>query len=369
MVAKNYNSRILLAIIGVFLFTFLINSKLIASDGAESAEFNAGETIIHHVLDAHEIHFFTLNEGKPDEFHASIPLPIILYSADNGVEIFSSAKFHNEEHKHGRYIMHHEKIYIANSEGVLELDEKGHAHNAQPLDFSLTKSALGGVMVMFAMLFIFLSIAKSYKKRGIREPKGLQSFIEPIIIFIRDDVAKPCIGAKHEKFMPYLLSIFFFIWLCNLLGLIPFIGGFNITGNIAATLVLAVFTFIVTTFSGNKNYWQHIFAMPGVPPLLWILLTPIEIMGMLTKPVVLMLRLFANIVAGHIAILSFVSLIFIFAGMYGAAAGFGVSIVSLVFAMFINVIEILVAFLQAYVFTLLSAIYFGSAVEEHHDAH
>jgi F-type H+-transporting ATPase subunit a len=169
--------------------------------------------------------------------------------------------------------------------------------------------------------------------------------------------------------MPYLLTIFFFIWLGNILGLIPFIGGFNITGNIAVTLTLAVFTFLVTTFSANKNYWMHIIATPGVPTWLLPLMIPIEILGVFTKPIVLMIRLFANITAGHIIILSFVSLIFIFSNLYGAGAGYGVAVVSVAFSIFMNVIELLVAFLQAYVFTLLSALYFGSAVEEHHEHH
>jgi F-type H+-transporting ATPase subunit a len=219
------------------------------------------------------------------------------------------------------------------------------------------------------MFVIFGSVASAYKTRKGMAPKGIQSFMEPLILFIRDEVAKPSIGHHYEKFMPYLLTIFFFIWLGNILGLIPFIGGFNITGNIAVTLTLAVFTFLVTTFSANKNYWMHIIATPGVPTWLLPLMIPIEILGVFTKPIVLMIRLFANITAGHIIILSFVSLIFIFSNLYGAGAGYGVAVVSVAFSIFMNVIELLVAFLQAYVFTLLSALYFGSAVEEHHEHH
>ena len=234
------------------------------------------------------------------------------------------------------------------------------------IDLSITKTVAGILLTVALMFFIFMSVAKAYKTREGQAPKGLQTIMEQLILFIRDEVAKPSIGHHYEAFMPFLLSIFFFIWFANMLGLIPFIGGFNITGNIAVTLVLALFTFVVTTAKANKNYWAHIFATPGVPGWLLPLMIPIELLGVLTKPVVLCLRLFANITAGHIIILSFMSLIFIFANLYGPVAGYGVSVVSLAFGIFMNTLEILVAFLQAYVFTLLSALYFGAAVEEHH---
>ncbi|MEX0596838.1 MAG: F0F1 ATP synthase subunit A, partial [Candidatus Paceibacterota bacterium] len=215
------------------------------------------------------------------------------------------------------------------------------------------------------ILFIFLSIAKSYKNRGKSAPKGLQSLIEPIIIFIRDEVVKPSVGHHYEKFLPLLLTIFFFIFINNLMGLIPiFPFGANVTGNIAVTLVLSVVVFLVVSFNGNKHYWKHIF-MPDVPPALWILLIPIEILGVVLKPFVLMLRLFANITAGHIIILGFFSLIFIF-GEKSAIAGGGTAIFSVAFTLFMSVLELLVAFLQAYVFTLLASLYIGSATEEHH---
>lgn len=222
------------------------------------------------------------------------------------------------------------------------------------------------------MLLIFFAAAKGYKNREGQAPKGIQSAVEPLIVFVRDEIAKPSIGKKHEKFLPYLLTVFFFIWIANLLGLIPFIGGFNVTGNIAVALVLALLTFIITAANGNKDYWMHILWTPGVP---WWLKVPIPLMfiiefiGFLSKPIVLMLRLFANITAGHIIILAFVSLIFIFDNLYGAWGGIGVSIVSVIFSIFMFCIELLVAFLQAYVFTLLSALYLGSAVEEHAHEH
>jgi len=222
------------------------------------------------------------------------------------------------------------------------------------------------------MMLLFVTAARGYKKRKMQAPKGVQALMEPLIIFVRDEIAKPSIGKKYEKFLPYLLTIFFFIWIGNMLGLIPFIGGFNVTGNIAVSIVLALFTFIITSINGNKDYWKHIYNTPGVP---WWLKFPIplmffiEFLGFISKPVVLTLRLFANITAGHIIILSFVSLIFIFNNLFGAGGGYGVSILSVAFSIFMFAIELLVAFLQAYVFTLLSALYFGSAVEEHDHAH
>ena len=234
------------------------------------------------------------------------------------------------------------------------------------IDLSITKTVAGILLTIVLMFIIFGSIAKRYKSNPNVAPKGLQSFMEPLVLFIRDEVAKPSIGPRYERFLPFLLTIFFFIWISNMLGLIPFIGGFNITGNIAVTLVLALFVFVITTVNANKNYWMHIVATPGVPGWLLPLMIPIEIFGLFIKPGVLCLRLFANITAGHIIILSFMSLIFIFANQYGDIAGYGVSIVSLAFAIFMNLLELLVAFLQAYVFTLLAALYFGAAVEEAH---
>ncbi|MCK4407946.1 MAG: F0F1 ATP synthase subunit A, partial [Bacteroidales bacterium] len=244
------------------------------------------------------------------------------------------------------------------------------ANEDLPLDFSITKNVFSIFISIVIICWIFISIAKTYKKRKGKAPKGLQSLLEPIILFIRDDIAKLAIGEKkYEKFMPYLLTLFFFIFLNNLLGLVPFFpGGANVTGNIAVTGVLALFTLIITFFSGNKNYWTHIINTPGVP---WWLKFPvplmpiIELTGIITKPFVLMVRLFANITAGHIIVLGFVSLIFIF-GNINIAMGYGVSIVSVLFAIFMGLLELLVALIQAYVFTLLSALYFGMATEENH---
>lgn len=364
----------------LLLATFILTQGSALASDDSGAEFNAGDMIMHHVMDAHDIHFLSVGDH-----HLTIPLPIILWSNEDGLSIFSSSNFHHGHATYNRYAIDHGHIVRLSAYNPLALSEElnlteakalGYSEeswqgffNGRPsgfIDLSLTKTAAGVLLTVVLMFIIFISIAKAYKRSPNEAPKGLQSLMEPIILFVRDEIAKPSIGHKYEVFLPFLLTIFFFIWIANVLGLIPFIGGFNVTGNIAVTLVLALFTFILTTVKGNKNYWAHIFATPGVPVWLLPLMVPIEIMGMFTKPVVLCLRLFANITAGHIIILSFMSLIFIFAAKYGATAGFGVSIVSVAFGIFMNTMEILVAFLQAYVFTLLSALYLGSAVEEHH---
>ncbi len=329
---------------------------------AVKENFKPGDMILDHVKDAHDWHLWDWKG------HAvSIPLPVILY--DNGLHVFSSAKFEHghavHESKGNFYLLNHGHIYKTDEKGTLELGEKDAVLNAKPLDFSITKNVFALMLASIIILIIFLSIAKSYKNRGKSAPKGLQSLLEPIIVFIKDEVVKPSVGHHYEKFLPLLLTIFFFIFINNLMGLIPiFPFGANVTGNIAVTLVLSVVVFLVVSFNGNKHYWKHIF-MPDVPVGLWVLLIPIEILGVVLKPFVLMLRLFANITAGHIIILGFFSLIFIF-GEKNAAAGFGTSILSVAFTLFMSVLELLVAFLQAYVFTLLASLYIGSATEEHH---
>lgn len=368
-IIKNFTA-IFFVIFLLFGKNYQAFSEIAPSENDSKKEFKAGEVIMHHILDAHEIHLFTLNENTPNEKHFGIPLPIILYDQEIGkVVSFMSSKFHNEVHSYNGYILYHEKIYKANSKEELVFDENHHATNYRPLDFSITKTVAGIFLTGLLLLLIFIKVAQGYQKRPQSAPKGIQSFMEPLILFVRDEIAKPSIGHKYERFLPFLLTTFFFIWIANLLGLIPFIGGFNVTGNIAIALVLALFTFIITIFSGNKDYWMHILWTPGVP---WWLKFPlplmfaIEFIGFISKPIILTLRLFANVTAGHIIILAFISLIFIFTNMFGAGGGFGVSALSIAFSVFMFVIELLVAFLQAYVFTLLSAIYFGSAVEEHH---
>lgn len=323
----------------------------------ESA-FDAGKLIIEHISDSHEWHLW--GEGRTA---VAIPLPVIIYS-EKGIDMFMSSSFEEgTKDVTGKniYRLEENKIKIVNEAGAI--DEEA---SAKIYDLSITKNVASLLFGAGLMLWMFLSVAKAYKKRMGKAPKGLQSFLEPLIMFVRDDVAKTSIGPKYEKYMPYLLTAFFFIFINNLLGLIPiFPGGANLTGNIAVTMILAAITLVVTLLSGNAHYWRHIFAMPGVPIPILIILTPIEIMGVFLKPFVLMIRLFANMTAGHIIALAFFSLIFIF-GEMSPGAGYGVSVVSVAFTVFMGMLELLVAFLQAYVFTLLSAIYFGAAIEEHH---
>ncbi|MCB0734888.1 MAG: F0F1 ATP synthase subunit A [Flavobacteriales bacterium] len=335
--------------------------------------FDAGQMIMHHIADAHEIHFLTWNAGTENESDLSIHLPVILWTND-GLKMFSSGHlYHNPVHadhghayQHENFIMYDEVIYYANEHGHLEFDEYGAVLNDAPLDLSITKTVVGLLLTSILILLIFLSVAKTYKRNPKEAPKGLQAWMEPLILFVRDDVVRPSVGEKKaDKFMPFLLTVFFFIWIANLLGLMSFIGGYNVMGSMAVTMVLAILVFIITTYHGNKHYWMHIVWPSGVPFLIKLILVPIEVVQIFLKPIVLMIRLTANITAGHIIILAFTALIFIF-GQSSAAAGYGVGAGSLIFMIFMFLIELLVAFLQAYVFTLLSAIYFGSAVEEAH---
>lgn len=326
--------------------------------------FNAGKLIMEHIADEHGWHLWG---------HTTLPLPVILYNGERGLTVFSSSKFEHGHSAYGGYRLNEKgKIEAINEMGEMPAETAtiNEAVTASTYDVSITKNVLSIFITMTILMLVFLSVAKAYTKRKGMAPTGLQNAVESIVLFMRDDVIKAGIGEKKfEKYVPYLLTLFFFIWINNLLGLVPiFPGGANVTGNISVALVLATLTFIITTISGNKNYWLHIFAMPGVPKGVLILLTPIEILGVFLRPFVLMIRLFANIAAGHIIALSFFCLIFIFgqATLYGAGGGLGVSPLSIVFTVFMGFLELLVAFLQAYVFTLLSSIYIGAAVEEHH---
>lgn len=330
----------------------------------EKKGFDAGDMIIDHILDAHEWHILTYNN-----FHLSIPLPVILL--DNGrLVVFSSGHFHHGTEAYNGYKLMNEGENKGKIVKVLADGETPDPSAKIPLDFSITKNVLALFFSVLLLCIIFISIGNRYQKNPNRAPKGLQSLLEPIILFVRDDIAIPGLGKKkYERFMPFLLTIFFFIFFNNLLGLIPiFPGGANLTGNIAITMVLALFTFVITTFIGNKDYWKHIVNAPGVP---WWLKFPIplmpivEIIGVITKPFVLMVRLFANMLAGHIVLLSFMAMIFIFGAM-NVGVGYSVSVFSIAFSLFMTLLDLLVAFIQAYVFSLLSAIYFGMAMEEHH---
>ena len=333
-ISKCLTAKVLL--ISIFLTTII--NPLRASDSGD-AEFNPGDMIMHHVTDAHEWHL--LDIGKTS---VTIPLPIILYSPGQGIDMFLSSQFEHGTKSYNGYEM--------DSHGHIQALD-GHAF----YDLSITKNAAALFVTAILMIVIFISVARGYGKSESTAPKGLQSWVEPLVIYIRDEVVKPNIGPKYQRYLPYMLTLFFFIWIGNLLGLLP--GAANLTGNIAVTMVLAVFTLILTLFSSNRNYWGHIFNPPGVPLLLKPIIIPIEILGVFTKPFSLMLRLFVAITAGHIVILSLIALAFIF---HSAVVGVGTSLVVL----FINLIEILVATIQAYVFTLFSSMYIGMAVAEGH---
>jgi F-type H+-transporting ATPase subunit a len=360
----------------VWMVVLLLSAPVFSSSSEDGEPVDVTEMIMHHIKDAHEWHILTYTDDNDGKQHVSIHLPIILI--DGGIKVFSSKRFYHEEapieiltpegkkdHYYANqelgYGIYHENIYKLNEAGVLDFDTEGHATNAKPYDFSITKN----VFTLFfsaLLLFVLLRAAvKSYKNDGLHPPRGIARFIEPIVVFVRDDIAKANIGeAKYRKFMPFLLTAFFFIWINNMLGLIPlFPGGANLTGNISFTLVLATFTLLITMFSGNKNYWRHIFATPGVPVALLPIMIPVEIIGVFSKPFALMVRLFANITAGHIIVLALTGIIFTF----GSVAWSGLSIPM---SLFIGVLELLVAFLQAFIFTMLSALFIGEAVAEHH---
>lgn len=350
--------RVVKGFLTVLLF-LLIPFTAPAQDEHKNAEteeeFDASSFIMNHIADSHEWHILTKKNGES----VALYLPVIVYSKEKGLDIFSSRKLAHGQVYNG-YKLEEEgdlkgKIVMTGEDGTVN-EEK------LPLDFSITKTVLGLFFAAFIGLLLFLSLSRSYKKTGISHPKGIQSFLEPIILFVRDDIAISNLGEhKYEKYMPYLLTVFFFILLNNIMGLIPFPPPFgaNVTGNIAVTMVLALCTFFITQFSGNKNYWRHTFATPGVPFWLLPVMIPVEIIGIFSKPFALMIRLFANITAGHIIVLSLVCLIFIFKSL-------GVAPVSVAFVIFMDCLELLVAFLQAYVFTLLSALFISLAIQEEH---
>ena len=318
------------------------------------------DVIMHHISDSHEYHLLDW-QGTP----VTLPLPIILWT-ENGLVTFLSSEFHHDDkgevivEKKGLYFVRvHGQIHYTDANGTLSYNNDHKLENPRPLDFSITKNVVLLFLIALIMFLAFTAVARSYKKNP-KAPKGFANLLETLVVFVRDDIAVPNIGNhKYERYMPYLLTVFFLILIGNLLGLVPIISG-TLTNDIVFTGTLAVITFLITTFSGNRNYWQHIFATPGVPKWLAPIMIPVEIIGMLTKPFSLMIRLFANITAGHIIILSLIGLIFTLKTIF-------VSPVSVGFSLFISILELLVAFIQAYVFTLLSALFIGGAVaEEHH---
>jgi len=370
----------------------------------ESDGYDAVGTVMNHIADANEFHVW---------YNTHIALPCFLYAPAQGWSFFSSGKFEHGHKAIDGYVLNHGRVnrvadpafpkgevhiegithqkdtvlkagkekvvdvYFATYEGKSWLLDKPSTLDGGFLgggitsfyDFSITKNVFTMLLAAVLLVFLFTAVARGYRRNEGKAPSGIQSFFEPFFVFIRDEVSKPMIGEKHyERFQPYIMTLFFFILFCNLLGLVPFFpGSSNVTGNLAVTLTLAVFTFLVVSLNGNKHYWEHVFWMPGIPAWVKIILTPVEILGLFLRPFSLMIRLFANISAGHIIILSLIGLIFLF-GKNGESVGGAVAggIIGGLFTVFMNLIELLVAFLQAFIFSILTASYIGSAVEDHH---
>ena len=350
------------------LVAFMMAMPAMAYAAEEGESFDPGAMIIGHVTDAHSWHMFDYYKDGV-EHAVAIPLPVILIN-DGHLDVFSSAKFH---HGHETY-----KGYAlvgggAEKEEIVCVDAEGNPTGAKPVDLSITKTSAAIMIATLLLLVIIFAARAGYKKRPNQAPKGVQSLVEMLVVFVRDSIVRPMIGENHyQRYLPYLLTLFFFIFFCNILGLIPFFpAGANITGNIAVTATLAVITFLITNISGNKHYWVDIFNTPGVPAWLKVfpLMPLVELVGVFTKPIVLMIRLFANMTAGHIVILGFMVIIFIMSNLFGPAVGGGVSVVSIFFSVFISLLECLVAYIQAFVFTMLSALYIGMAVAEPNHAH
>ncbi|MEI9945680.1 MAG: F0F1 ATP synthase subunit A [Chitinophagaceae bacterium] len=336
--------------------------------------FDAKGLIFGHVLNSHDFHFLDVKNADGTTHPISIPLPVILYSPQRGFTSFMSSKF---EHGHKAYngyklltdetIAHmglDPKKYSAQQ--IVPVNEEGELDTTVTIyDVSLTRNVVQMLIGLGLFVWIMLRIAKRYNRgEGVTTaPKGAQGFFEPIITFVRDEVAKPNLGHAYGKYLPYLLTVFFFILINNVFGLIP--GSANVTGNIAFTVILGLISFVVILASSNKHYWGHIFNPPGIPLGVKFILVPVEFLGVFIKPMALIIRLFANMVAGHIIIICLISLIFIF-GKLSPAVGWGVSPVSIAFTIFIYFIEVLVAFIQAFIFAMLTAVFIGQAREGSH---
>lgn len=374
---SKYSSKVALFVILMFTFQGFSFSDP-EDDGPVNGKSEVDEYITHHIKDAHDFHLFSYSNDAGERKHIGFPLPVILWSS-NGLVTFMSSEFHHDDEgevvvaRNGsKFVKLHTKIYELNAGAeTVTFDEEHHATNANKvMDFSITKSVFGVLFVGLLMLLGFGGLARQYKK-GKSIPTGFARVLEPLVIYVRDEIAKPNIGEKkYRKFTGYLLTVFFFIWILNLLGLTPF--GFNVTGQLAVTACLAIFTLIIYTASGNREYWMHILWMPGVPYLIRPVLAVIELAGaFIIKPFSLLVRLFANISAGHIVVMSLIAIMFTLKEQFGVVGATGLS---LVLSFFITLIEVLVAFLQAYIFTMLSALFIGMAVAEHdhdhaHDAH
>ena len=331
--------------------------QVFASEEAKEGEsLNIPEIVLEHLSDSYEWHIASY-EGK----HLSVPLPVIVRSSETGEWFIGTA--HGIESSDRFYFdaLHHGKIYEHLSDGC----------NVRPLDLSITKAVAQIWIVVAVLLTVFLSCSRWYKKHDEKSeaPKGFVGAVEMLVMYIHDDLIRPSVGEKHYKqYAPYLLTVFFFILTTNLIGLIPlFPGGANVTGNINVTLFLAVCTMLAINLFGNKEYWKEIF-WPEVPLFLKAYPVPvmpvIEFFGVFTKPFALMIRLFANMMAGHAVMLSFTCVIFLGWSM-GVGCGIGRNLFSALMLLFMNCLELLVAFVQAYVFTMLSAVFIGLAHKEH----
>lgn len=354
----------------VILYFFISILSFIGVQGAEKANeteadsFDITEMIMHHISDAHEFQILTIPRKSKEDIKISLPLPIILWNSD-GLHLFNSSKLYREsvvESRNSHFKMYHEKIYETSSAGIININEQGEVTNIKPLDLSITKNVLTMFLAMLIILYLSISAAKTYSKtEGPSVPKGTQKILEPIVLFVRDDIVRAQIeDKKADFFTPFLLSLFFFIWVSNLIGIIPFFpGGANLSGNISFTFTLAIFAFLATNIFGSRHYWKEILVAPGIPSYVKIFLVPIEIIGLFTKPFALMLRLFANITAGHIIILSITSIIFVLETIYASP-------LTILLSLIMFTLEFLVATLQAYIFTLLTALFIGLAVNTEH---
>ena len=367
-----------------FFSTFFFNNAFSQGEGVHKdgkKGFNAKEVIFGHVLNNHDFHLIDIVEDNGEKRPVSIPLPVILYSKQRGLEAFMSSNFHHGEQNYRNYMMlTDEKIEELkldatkyNAQDILAVNDKGEIDSSVRIyDVSLTRNVVQMLIALALFTRVMLAIAKKYKNgHGVTSaPKGSQSLLEPVITFVRDEVAKPNLGHSYEKYLPFLLTIFFFILINNIFGLIP--GSANVTGNIAFTAVLGIISFVVILFSSDKHYWAHIFNPPGVPLGVKFILVPVEFISVFIKPFALIIRLFANMVAGHIIIICLISLIFIFGNM-NKFAGWGTAPFSIAFTIFIYLIEVLVAFLQAFIFTMLTAVFIGQAIEgkqhQHNEKH
>lgn len=361
-----------LALLVFYFFLIIPFTSASSSAVSDSLTTNKEEVfdqmgmVMHHIADAHSWNVLSYKNSKGGEVEFTIPLPVILY--ENGkLHTFLSSAFHHDvngvvESKGSYFILEHGKIYLTNQLGDVKMNAEHHVENERPLDLSITRNIASMWISIAIILGLFITMARMYKN-PLKAPKGIQSFLEPIVLFVRDDIVYTQIGKKQgAKFLPYLMTLFFFVWLNNLLGLVPFFpGGSNLSGNIAFAMVLAVATFLITNLNGSKTYWHHLFTAPGIPSVVKVILVPVEILGVFTKPFALMIRLFANITAGHMLILSLVSMVFVFKSLYVAPP-------TVLIVMAMSVLELFVGVLQAYIFTLLSALFIGMAIheEEHH---